>query len=47
MSEEAEKELRKYCDKPINVKSNWDDRYKTCTCQGFYQPYDCPVHGRK
>lgn len=19
---------------------------KKCTCQGFYQPLDCPVHGR-
>ena len=37
MSEEAEKELRKYCDKPINVKSNWDDRYKTCSLVEEYR----------
>jgi len=25
---------------------SWVEEYEKCTCQGFFRPANCPVHGR-
>jgi len=32
---------------PRHARSLWRQLVKSCICQGFYKPVDCPTHGNK
>jgi hypothetical protein len=43
----ATKEELDAAHKTVVVTPDPDHDPKWCTCQGFFQPPDCPIHGRK